>query len=116
MKSRIALFLVAAVLAAPAVAQTSSRAGDMPDYGATAGSVATGRAAGSAAGVAASVGEAPAYPASVNAQRTGAARTAAGTAPGAGDAPAYPQPSVTAAARPIRSFEHRHDNWMTSPN
>lgn len=115
MKSQIAALLAAAVLTAPAFAQTSPRAGDMPDYGALASGAAASRTTGAVVGAAVGTGEAPAYPATASV-RIRSERTSAGTLAGVGEAPAYPQPTVTAATRPMRSFEHRHDVWMTSPN
>lgn len=115
MKSQIAALLAAAVLTAPAIAQTSSRDGEMPDYGASASGAAASRTTGAVVGAAVGTGEAPAYPDTASAQGR-SERNSGGMIAGVGEAPAYPQKTVTTATRPMRSFEHRHEVWMTSPN
>lgn len=116
MKSRTALFLVAAVLAAPALAQTLSREGEMPDYGTSTPSAAAGRPLGAMTGAAVGSAQAQTHPAAASATAA-SGRLPAGALPGAGDASAYPQPSALAAARqPMRSFAPRHDVGRMSPN
>lgn len=111
MKTTKLLFatIAATMLAGPALAQSRSGMGEMPDYGA-APQAAGASASGTTRAVLAPVGEAPAYPQPL----MGNSRSAVAAATTASPARAIPQtPKATAG---LARITHNHENFERTPN